>query len=199
MYVYKIHLLFSYYTFRGVLMKFGYARVSRLEQNLNLQRDALVTCGCEEIITDEIGGSKTERPGLNIVLEKMRSGDELVVWRLDRLGRSLKHLIELVNQFNKKGILFKSLTENIETQTNNGRLVFNIFASLAEFERNLIRERTLAGLSSARSRGRVGGRPIANQSKVDAAIQLYRKKELTVNQICKVVGISRGTLYKYIK
>ena len=180
-------------------MKFGYARISRLEQNLNLQRDALVACGCEEIITDEVSGSKTERPGLNKVLEKVRSGDVLVVWRLDRLGRSLKHLIELVNQFNQKGIIFKSLTENIETQTNNGRLVFNIFASLAEFERNLIRERTLAGLSSARSRGRVGGRPIANQSKVDAAIQLYRKKELTVDQICKVIGISRGTLYKYIK
>ena len=182
-------------------MKFGYARVSKLEQNLDLQKDALLSAGCleENIITDEISGANTERPGLNNLLNnKLRHGDELVVWRLDRLGRSIRHLIELINSFNDKGIIFRSITENIETSTNNGRLIFNIFASLAEFERNLIRERTLAGLSSARARGRLGGRPNAKQSNIDAAIQLYNKRELTVDQICKAVNISRGTLYKYL-
>ena len=181
-------------------MKFGYARVSKLEQNLDLQKDALLSAGCaaENIITDEISGANPERPGLNNLLGKLRHGDELVVWRLDRLGRSIKHLIELINNFSDKGIVFKSVTENIETSTNNGRLIFNIFASLAEFERNLIRERTLAGLSSARTRGRLGGRPNAKQPKIDAAIQLYNKRELTVDQICKAVSISRGTLYKYL-
>ena len=182
-------------------MKFGYARVSKLEQNLDLQKDALRSVGCleENIITDEISGANTERPGLNNLLtNKLRRGDELVVWRLDRLGRSIRHLIELINKFNDDGIIFKSITENIETSTNNGRLIFNIFASLAEFERNLIRERTLAGLSSARARGRLGGRPNAKQANIDAAIQLYNKRELTVDQICKAVSISRGTLYKYL-
>lgn len=180
-------------------MKFGYARVSSLEQNLNLQMDALVHAGCEEVISDEISGSTVERPGLNKLLDKLRKGDELIVWRLDRLGRTLKHLIELINNFNQKGIIFRSLTENIETSTNNGRLIFNIFASLAEFERNLIRERTLAGLNAARARGRKGGRKPKDSSKVEAAKQLYRKRELTVDQICKAIGISRGTLYKYLK
>jgi DNA invertase Pin-like site-specific DNA recombinase len=182
-------------------MKFGYARVSKLEQNLDLQKDALLNAGCLEanIITDETSGANTERPGLNNLLtNKLRSGDELIVWRLDRLGRSIRHLIELINNFNDNGIVFRSITENIETSTNNGRLIFNIFASLAEFERNLIRERTLAGLSSARARGRLGGRPNAKQAKIDAAIQLYNKRELTVDQICKAVSISRGTLYKYL-
>lgn len=181
-------------------MKFGYARVSKLEQNLDLQKDALLSVGCLEknIITDEISGANTERPGLNNLLGKLRRGDELIVWRLDRLGRSIRHLIELINKFNDDGIIFKSITENIETSTNNGRLIFNIFASLAEFERNLIRERTLAGLSSARARGRLGGRPNAKQANIDAAIQLYNKRELTVDQICKAVSISRGTLYKYL-
>ena len=180
-------------------MKFGYARVSTLEQNLDLQVDALTMAGCEEIITDEISGSTVERPGLNKLLEKLRHDDELIVWRLDRLGRTLRHLIELVNNFNSKGIIFKSITENIETSTNNGRLIFNIFASLAEFERNLIRERTMAGLTAARSRGKNGGRKPKDASKIEAAIQLYNKRELTVEQICKAIGISRGTLYKYIK
>jgi DNA invertase Pin-like site-specific DNA recombinase len=180
-------------------MKFGYARVSTLEQNLQLQTDALKVAGCHEIVTDEISGSTVERPGLNKLLEKLRYGDELIVWRLDRLGRSIRHLIELINGFNNKGIIFRSLTENIETSTNNGRLIFNIFASLAEFERNLIRERTMAGLSAARARGRKGGRQPKDKSKVAAAIQLYNKRELSVEQICKAIGISRGTLYKYLK
>lgn len=179
-------------------MKFGYARVSTLEQNLNLQIEALTAANCDEIITDEISGTAANRPGLNKLLDKLRPGDELIVWRLDRLGRSLKDLITLINNFDEKGIKFRSLTENIETTTNNGRLIFNIFASLAEFERNLIRERTVAGLNSARARGRVGGRPTVNKAKLDAALQLYHKKELTIEQICKVIGIARGTLYKYL-
>ena len=180
-------------------MKFGYARVSSLEQSLNLQIDALTAAGCDDIVSDEISGSSLERPGLNKLLEKLRKNDELIVWRLDRLGRSIRHLIELINTFQEKGIIFRSLTENIETSTNNGRLIFNIFASLAEFERNLIRERTLAGLSAARARGRLGGRKPKDEASIAAAIQLYDKRELNLDQICKAIGISRGTIYKYLR
>ena len=180
-------------------MKFGYVRVSTLEQNPNLQIDALKAAGCDEIIKDEVSGKNASRPGLDSLLNKLRTGDELLVWRLDRLGRSLQNLIELINQFEQKGVKFKSLTENIDTSTINGRLIFNIFASLSEFERNLIRERTIAGLSAARARGRLGGRPAVNQPKVEAALQLYHKKELTVRQICKAIRISTGTLNNKIK
>lgn len=180
-------------------MKFGYARVSKMEQNLSLQLDALNNAGCEEIITDEISGVISSRPGLTNLLGKLRKNDELMVWRLDRLGRSLSDLINLVNDLSQKGIKFSSITESIETSTNNGRLIFNIFASLAEFERNLIRERTLAGLAAARSRGRLGGRPKISQDTIDAAITLYEKKEYSIDQICKIVNISRGTLFKYIR
>lgn len=180
-------------------MRFGYARVSTLEQNLDLQLDALTSAKCDEVITDEASGKNANRPGLTKLLQdKLRKGDELVVWRLDRLGRSLKDLIELVNDFESKGIKFTSLTENINTSTNNGKLIFNIFASLAEFERNLIRERTMAGLSAARARGKVGGRPNISNTKINAAIQLYNKKELTIEEICKTISISRRTLYKYL-
>jgi DNA invertase Pin-like site-specific DNA recombinase len=180
-------------------MKFGYARISRSIQNLDMQHDALSRAGCEEIITDSISGSLSERPGLNMLLGKLRKGDELFVWRLDRLGRTLKNLVELINGFHDKGVIFHSLTENIETSTNNGRLVFNLFASLAEFERNLIKERTTAGLAAARARGRLGGRKCKDQSKIRAAVLLYNKRELTVDEICKSIGIARGTLYKYLK
>lgn len=179
-------------------MKFGYARVSKLEQNLSLQMDALNIAGCDEIMTDEISGVISNRPGLNNLIQKLRRDDELVVWRLDRLGRSISDLISLINDLSEKGVKFSSLTENIETSTNGGRLIFNIFASLAEFERNLIRERTLAGLEAARARGRHGGRPKSSPDKINAALQLYNQKELNIDQICKIIGISRGTLYKYI-
>jgi DNA invertase Pin-like site-specific DNA recombinase len=179
-------------------MKFGYARVSTIEQNLSLQTDALKAAGCNEIITDEASGKNANRPGLtNLLNNKLRAGDELVVWRLDRLGRSLKDLIELVNNFESKGIKFNSLTESINSATTSGKLIFNIFASLAEFERNLIRERTIAGLSAARARGRLGGRPSVAKTKINAALQLYNKKELTINEICKTIGLSKATLYKY--
>lgn len=180
-------------------MKFGYVRVSTLEQNPSLQIDALKAAGCEEIIKDEISGKSSSRPGLNNLLGKLRDGDELIVWRLDRLGRSLKDLIELINDFEVRGIKFRSLTESIETATNNGRLIFNIFASLAEFERNLIRERTMAGLSAARARGKLGGRPKLSKKRIEAALQLYDKGLFNISEICKTIGISRGTLYKYIK
>src|SRR3990167_1028428 len=135
----------------------GYARVSTLEQNLNLQIDALKKEGCEKIITDEMSGSVADRPGLTKLKELLRRGDTLVVWRLDRLGRSLKHLIEWINELDEKGISFKSLQETIDTNSSTGKLIFHIFGALSEFERNLIRERTRAGLEAARVRGRQGG------------------------------------------
>src|SRR5256884_9466727 len=137
----------------------GYARVSTQDQNLHLQKDALTKAGCEKIFTDTISGSTQERKGLDEALSFLRSGDTLVVWKLDRLGRTMKHLIDTVTQLKDKGIGFKSLTENIDTTTPGGKLIFHVFGSLAEFERDLIRERTQAGLLAARARGRNGGRP----------------------------------------
>ncbi len=140
-------------------MLVGYARVSTTEQTLDLQFDALKKAGCSKIFTDTASGAKTERKGLDEALSYVREGDTLVVWRLDRLGRSLTHLIETVSQLDNRKIGFKSLTEQIDTTTSGGKLIFHIFGALAEFERNLIRERTNAGLQAARARGRVGGRP----------------------------------------
>ena len=140
-------------------MKIGYARVSTYEQNLDLQTDALEKAGCEQVFHDQISGAKTKRPGFDEALSYLRSGNILVVWRLDRLSRSLKHLIETVNLLEEKGIGFQSLQESIDTTTSGGKLIFHIFGALAEFERNLIRERTQAGLAAARARGRKGGRP----------------------------------------
>src|SRR5947209_797764 len=140
-------------------MLIGYARVSTQDQTLNLQLDALNKAGCNRIFTDTISGSIQERKGLEEALSFVRPGDSLVVWRLDRLGRSLKHLIETIGQLNRKGIGFRSITESIDTTTSSGKLVFHVFGALAEFERDLIRERTKAGLAAARMRGRLGGRP----------------------------------------
>src|SRR5919202_993195 len=141
-------------------MKIGYARVSTLEQNLDLQRDALRAAGCTKIIEDTASGGKLPRSGLERVRELLRKGDVLVVWRLDRLGRSLRHLIELMGELEQQGIGFRSITEAIDTTSPGGKLVFHIFGALAEFERNLIRERTRAGLDAARARGRKGGRKL---------------------------------------
>jgi DNA invertase Pin-like site-specific DNA recombinase len=180
-------------------MLIGYARVSTHEQNLDLQIDALHAAGCEKIFTDKISTRKAERKGLQEALEFLRPGDVLVVWKLDRLGRTLKQLIELVTSFDQKGIGFKSLKETIDTTTSTGRLVFHIFASLAEFERDIIQERTHAGLEAARARGRVGGRPKAlNPKQVAQAKLLYESREHSIEDICDTLGISRGTLYKYI-
>jgi DNA invertase Pin-like site-specific DNA recombinase len=184
-------------------MLIGYARVSTNEQNLDLQRDALRKAGVrsKNIFTDKITGTKEERPGLAEALSHLREGDTLVVWRLDRLGRSLKHLIETVTALQGQGVAFQSITENINTSTATGQLVFHIFGALAEFERNLITERTIAGLSAARARGRKGGRPrlTTTSGKVAMAKKLYRDKTNTPSDICKTLNISRATLYRYIK
>jgi DNA invertase Pin-like site-specific DNA recombinase len=181
-------------------MKVGYARVSTNEQDLSLQLDALKEGGCEKIHQDKIGGAKAERPGLQEALQYLRKGDTLVVWRLDRLGRSLKHLIETVNDLEERGIGFQSLQESIDTTTSSGRLIFHIFGALAEFERNLIRERTQAGLEAARARGRKGGRPKAlDAKKAELLYELYDSKNRTVNEICEIMGVSRPTLYSYLR
>lgn len=181
-------------------MKIGYARVSKLEQNLDLQVDALKLAGCKKIITDEVSGSVAERPGLNRLKESLREGDIVVVWRLDRFGRSLKHLIEWVNELETLQVGFESLQESINTTSSSGKLVFHLFGALAEFERNLIRERTKAGLESARARGRLGGRPKQLDSKKrQVAVKLYQAREHTVLEICQMMGISKPTLYQYVR
>ena len=180
-------------------MLIGYARVSTDDQNLNLQHDALKNAGCERIFDDQITGSKIQRPGLEAALEFAREGDVFVVWRLDRLSRSLKDLIEMVALFDSKKIGLRSLQESIDTSSSSGKLIFHIFGALAEFERNLIRERTYAGLKAARARGRKGGRPKKLSSeKAKLAIQLYEGKQHSIIQICNLMGISKPTLYKYI-
>jgi DNA invertase Pin-like site-specific DNA recombinase len=184
-------------------MLVGYARVSTFEQTLDLQQDALKQAGCEHFFTDTISGGATERPGLHDALLYLREGDTLVVWRLDRLGRSLKHLIETIAALHERGIGFRSLTENIDTTTSAGKLVFHIFGALAEFERDLIRERTQAGLAAARIRGRLGGRPRAEAlntpQKVALARALHRDKSHSIEDICRTLHISRATLYRYLK
>lgn len=180
-------------------MLIGYARVSTHDQNLHLQKDALEKAGCEKIYEEISGGSRL-RPELERTMEMLREGDTLVVWRLDRLGRSLKHLIELVTELDQRKVGVKSLTESMDTTTSGGKLVFHIFGALAEFERNIIRERTNAGLAAARARGRKGGRPPAlDEKKREVAIKLYSEKEHTIKEICQVMGISKPTLYSYIR
>ena len=180
-------------------MLIGYARVSTDDQNLDLQKDALTQAGCEKIVEDRQSGAKADRPGLRLALEIVRKGDTLVVWRLDRLSRSLKDLIEMVNELETRGIGLKSLHESLDTSSSSGKLIFHIFGALAEFERNLIRERTQAGLQAARARGRKGGRPKAlTADKQALAVQLYHDRKHTVKQICQMMGISKPTLYKYI-
>jgi DNA invertase Pin-like site-specific DNA recombinase len=181
-------------------MLIGYARVSTQDQTLNLQKDALEKLGCNKIFTDTASGAKAERKGLEEALEYVREGDTLVVWRLDRLGRSLKHLIETITKLNNRKIGFKSIQENIDTTTSGGKLVFHIFGALAEFERDIIKERTQAGLQAARARGRKGGRPKSLTGKKAAhARELYNNKNNSINEICKTLNISRATLYRYIK
>lgn len=185
------------------MMKIGYARVSTREQHLDLQMDALAKAGCKKFYKEVVRGAKVERPILNKLLEELRAGDILVIWKLDRLGRSLKHLIELVYQLMQRDIGLQSLSDPIDTTTPQGRLTFNIFASLAEFERDLIKERTRAGLEAARARGRTGGKPKGlspqAESTACAVETLYREGKLTVSQIAKQLGIAKGTLYKYLR
>jgi DNA invertase Pin-like site-specific DNA recombinase len=181
-------------------MLIGYARISTIDQTLDLQLDALKKAGCGRIFTDKVSGTKAERKGLEEALSHLRAGDTLVVWRLDRLGRSLRHLIDTITELHNRGVGFKSLTENIDTTTSGGKLVFHIFGALAEFEREIIRERTQAGLQSARSRGKVGGRPKALTPKeVQMLNSMATDKSLTVSDICKTLGIGRTTFYRYVK
>ena len=183
-------------------MKYGYARESTQDQNLNLQLDALKKAGCTTIYKEKISETSKERPELNKLLEKLKKGDSIVVWKLDRLGGSIRDLVKLINDFNSKGISFFSLQDNISTDSSHGRFLFHIFASLAEFDRELIRERTKVGLKSARARGKNGGRPrgLTEESykTAVAAYQLYQNKELSIADILKKVRISQGTLYKYV-
>jgi DNA invertase Pin-like site-specific DNA recombinase len=180
-------------------MLIGYARVSTQDQTLALQQDALKAAGCELTFTDTVSGTKAKRPGLEEALAYLREDDILVVWRLDRLGRSLRDLIDTVTTLQERGIGFKSLTEQIDTTTSGGKLVFHIFGALAEFEREIIKERTRAGLEAARARGRSGGRQYKlTEKQVEIAQQLYAAKT-PVNQICQTLGISRATFYRYVK
>ena len=183
-------------------MLIGYARVSTHEQTLDLQQDALKEAGCDPIYTDTASGAQTERKGLQDALQYLRESDVLVVWRLDRLGRSLKHLIETITALEERGIGFKSLSESIDTTTSGGKLVFHVFGALAEFERDLIRERTKAGLAAARARGRMGGRPKASSlntaKKVALAQALYEDKNNSIADICSTLRVSRSTLYRYL-
>jgi DNA invertase Pin-like site-specific DNA recombinase len=176
----------------------GYARVSTDEQNLALQMDALKQAGCERVYKDVGSGSLKHRPELDACLDYLRTGDTLVVWRLDRLGRGLKHLIEAIEQLHAREIGFRSLTETIDTTTNAGMLQFHIFGALAEFERQIIRERTRAGLAAARARGRLGGRPARLTPEKLAAARLMREQKRTMPQIAKALGVSRATLYRHL-
>jgi DNA invertase Pin-like site-specific DNA recombinase len=180
-------------------MLIGYARVSTEDQNLDLQRDALTKAGCERIYDDRLSGAKAQRPGLTRALDQLRAGDTLVVWRLDRLGRSLKDLIARAEQLKEMQVGLTSLQESIDTSTSGGQLIFHMFGALAEFERNLIRERTNAGLAAARARGRLGGRPPKLSAKQrDHAVALYNSKTHTVAEICQLMGIGRQTFYNYL-
>ena len=183
-------------------MRVGYARVSTKDQNLDLQVDALKNADCGKVYQEVVSGAKTARPVLDDLLANLRRGDVLVVWKLDRLGRSLNHLITLTNELIERQVGLISLNDPIDTTTAQGRLIFNIFASLAEFERDLIRERTQAGLVAARARGRTGGRPggLSEQAKATAmaAEILYKEGNLSVRAIAEQLGISKPTLYKYL-
>jgi DNA invertase Pin-like site-specific DNA recombinase len=184
-------------------MLIGYARVSTQDQTLHLQQDALEKIGCTRIFTDTASGAASDRKGLEEALQFAREGDTLIVWRLDRLGRSLKHLIDVIHQFHQRKVEFRSITENIDTTTSGGKLIFHVFGALAEFERDLIRERTQAGLQAARARGRIGGRPrvasLDTLRKVSIAQTLYDDKRNEIADICKTLNISRATLYRYVR
>lgn len=184
-------------------MQIGYARVSTKEQSIDLQVDALRRAGCAKVFQEVVSGAKAERPVLEALLSNMRPGDVLVIWKLDRLGRSLRHLVELAGALMEQEIGLRSLNDPIDTTTPQGRLAFNLFASLAEFERDLIRERTQAGLVAARARGRHGGCPkgLAPQAErtACAAETLYREQQLSVRQIADELGIAKSTLYTYLR
>jgi len=177
----------------------GYARVSTADQTAALQQDALKAAGCFRVWTDTASGAKADRPKFAEVFDQLRSGNTLVVWRLDRLGRSLPHLIETIGDLEERGVGFKSVQESIDTTTPGGRLVFHVFSALAQFELELVRERTMAGLAAARARGRTGGRPsVMTPSKLKQATRMV-SDGLPLNEIAQVLGMSRSTLYRHIE
>jgi DNA invertase Pin-like site-specific DNA recombinase len=180
-------------------MDVGYVRVSKREQNPELQRNELGAAGCGRIFEERISSRVESRPQLEAALDYCREGDTLVVWRLDRLGRSIKELLALVESLQERGIGFRSLRESLDTTTPGGKLVFHVFASIAEFERDVIRERTMAGLEAARARGRKGGRkPMMNEKKLALASKLMKDRETPIGEVCEAVGVSRATLYRYL-
>ena len=177
----------------------GYARVSTTDQQPHLQVDALTAAACYRVFTQTAGGAAADRPVLGQLLDQLRPGDTLVVWKLDRLGRSLRHLVDTVTSLADHGIGFRSLQEAIDTTTPGGKLVFHVFAALAEFERDLIRERTAAGLAAARARGRRGGRPsVLTAHKLRVAQEMYRSGEYSVATIAKTLGVSRASIYRHL-
>lgn len=179
----------------------GYARVSTADQSLDMQIDSLKKAGCHQVFTDVASAVKSVRPGLEKALAYLREGDTLVVWKIDRLGRSLAHLVQTVDQLRERGVAFRSLTDaGLDTTTRNGKLLFNLFATLAEFERDLIRERTKAGLATAAAKGRRGGRrPVITSAKLDRALRLIRDKNLTVREAAAVIGVGKTALYEALK
>ena len=181
-------------------MLIGYILVSTSDQNLDMQLDSVKQVGCDKIHKDIASGAKDDRVGLSDVLKYIRKGDTLVVWRLDRLGRSLRHLIDTINQIQGQGCYFRSLQENIDTGTSGGKLIFHIFGALAEFERDIIRDRTNAGLEAARKRGRFGGRPKKmDDKKIALAKSLLADKTNSLSEICKILQVSKATLYRCLK
>ncbi len=180
----------------------GYARVSTDEQELQMQLDALKAAGCTKVFKDKASGAKSDRPGLTACTEALEKGDTLVVWRLDRLGRSMRHLVSFVDELRLRGVGFRSLQDGvIDTTTASGELIFHIFSALAQFERRLIQERTRAGLSAARARGRLGGRPPikADHPKVQIAKKMHKDHSISIDEICSTLDISRATFYRYLK
>jgi DNA invertase Pin-like site-specific DNA recombinase len=178
----------------------GYARVSTADQNPDLQLDALKGIGCYRLFVDTASGALDERPELARVLDQLRPGDTLVVWKLDRLGRSLRHLIDTVAELQRREVGFRSLQEHIDTTSPGGKLVFHLFGALAEFERDLIRQRTLAGLAAARARGRAGGRPPSmTPTKIALARQMYETQQHSLAEIAKTLGVSRASIYRHLE
>lgn len=180
-------------------MKIGYARVSTADQSLDMQLDALQKAGCERIYTEKMSGAKDDRPELARALDNLRPSDSFVIYKLDRLARSTKKLIEVAEQLKDGGVEFVSIRDNIDTSTSTGKLMFGMLAVLAEFERDIIRERTMAGLESARARGRKGGRPSTDPKKLKQAVSLYDSKNHTIAEIKELTGVSAPTLYRELK
>ena len=182
-------------------MKVGYIRVSTSRQDEALQVDALTKIGCEKFFTDKSTGAKFDRVGLEEALAFVRPEDTFIVWKLDRLGRSLSHLIKILSRLKERDIGFMSLTENIDTTTPSGKLIFHVIGAIAEFERDLIRERVTAGMDAARARGRHGGRPkkLGTDRKVVMIRRLYAEKQMPIKDICDIMGVTKATLYRYVK